>query len=162
MRKLLHYYYDIAWFGTWELVSFAMEVVLLAVRCSFVNLSFKDLVLLAHFLSIAVLALVFFVNHLSLSAAIVTSTTALTVHAGSKHCHLGNHAATFACATLLDSSCLATDTFALSANAFTVNFNLGCLSIVNFFKRDFKWVLHWLALLRSLLLPTAATSAEHL
>ena len=56
---------------TWVLISFAVEHVLLVVRCAFVNISLNYLLLLDDFLTIAVFTLVFFVNYFSLAIAII-------------------------------------------------------------------------------------------
>lgn len=68
---LLNNYDYVACLYTWVLVSFAVEHVLLAVRCALVNISLNNLLLLDDFLTIAVFALVFFVNYFSLAIAII-------------------------------------------------------------------------------------------
>lgn len=110
-----------------------MEVVLLAIRRSLINVSLKYFCLFADLLSVASLALVFFIDDLALSTAIVAMSSALCVHAWSNHLHFVNHATSFARTAFLNSTVLSTFTVALNADALTVHFNFGSLSIVNFF-----------------------------
>jgi hypothetical protein len=62
---------DITCFCTWELISLTMECVLVIVWSALVNGDLDDLLLLAHLLSIASLAFVGFINHFTLSTAII-------------------------------------------------------------------------------------------
>jgi len=57
--------------NSWVLVSLAMEHILLVVRCTLVNLNVYNFLLLDDFLSVAELALVFFVNDFTCSTAVI-------------------------------------------------------------------------------------------
>jgi len=61
----------ITWLHAWELVSFAMEHVLVVVWGSLVDVCFDDFLLFNDLLSIASLALVLLVNYFTLSVALI-------------------------------------------------------------------------------------------
>jgi len=128
---------DITRLGTGELISLSVEDVVVAIRGTLIDLSLDDLLFLDDLLSIANFALVFFVNHFSLTSAIVTRSLRLRVHTGSELDHLGDHTTSLARSTLLDSAFFTTETIASSADSLSVDSNLGLFAIINFFESDF-------------------------
>ena len=86
----------IAWLLVRMLVRLSMENVFFSVWRSLVNDSLQNLLLLNHFLSIAVLALVGLVDLLARPSAVCAWACTLGVHAWTNHRHLSSHAATFA------------------------------------------------------------------
>jgi hypothetical protein len=158
---LLNHDNDVSRLNTRVLISFAVELILLVVRCSLVNLGFKDFLLLDYLFAIASFALIFFINDFALSTAIVARTSRLTVHARTELNHLIDHTTTTAGSTLLHGSVLAAFTLAGTANALAVDSNFGSLASVDLLKSDLKGVHNRLALLGSLLLA-ASSSTKHL
>lgn len=139
-----------------------MEDVVVAVGGALVDFSFNNFLLLDDLLSIASLALVFFVDDLAFTTAVVTRSLGLGVHAGSELDHLGDHTTSLAASALLNSAFFASDTFADGADSLSVDCNLGLLTIINFFERDFEGVLDGLSFLRSLGPSLSATAtSEH-
>jgi len=139
-----------------------MEDVVVAVGGALVDFSFNNFLLLDDLLSIASLALVFFVDDLAFTTAVVTRSLGLGVHAGSELNHLGDHTASLAASALLDSAFFASETVAAGADSLSVDCNLGLLTIINFFERHFEGVLDGLAFLRSLgPLSSATATSEH-
>jgi len=61
----------ITWLHAWELISFAVEGILVVVRGSFVDICFDNLFFFDNLLSIASLALVLLINDFTLSVALV-------------------------------------------------------------------------------------------
>ncbi len=66
-----------------EFISLAMEDVFLTIGSALVDHDLKDLLILDDFLAIAILALVFLINDLALSFAIIAWASTLCVHARS-------------------------------------------------------------------------------
>lgn len=161
MGLLLHNDNDVSGLLARELVSLAVECILLVVGCSLIDFSLEDLLLLNHLFAIAGLALVFLVNDLTLTAAIITGSSGLTVHAGAKHLHFVDHTTSAAGSTLLNGAFLASETIALAANTFAVHGNLGGLTSVDFLEGHFEGVHDGLALLGALLL-LATLASKHL
>lgn len=147
VRLLLHNNDDIAGLSAWELVSFAVERVLAVVWRTLVDRHIDDLLLFVDLLALASLALVGVIDHLALSATIVTRTLRLRVHARSELGHASHHTATTASSTLLNCAFFATEAIALDADALSVDSNLGALSRVDFLKSAFERVHYGLALL---------------
>lgn len=139
-----------------------MEDVVVAVGGALVDFSFNNFLLLDDLLSIASLALVFFVDDLAFTTAVVTRSLGLGVHAGSELDHFGDHTTSLAASALLDSAFFASETVADGADSLSVDCNLGLLTIINFFERDFEGVLDGLSFLRSLGPSLSATAtSEH-
>jgi len=140
-----------------------MEDVVVAVGGALVDFSFNNFLLLDDLLSIASLALVFFVDDLAFTTAVVTRSLGLGVHAGSELNHLGDHTTSLATSALLDSAFFASETVAAGADSLSVDCNLGLLTIINFFERHFEGVLDGLTFLRSLRpsLSRSTTTSEH-
>lgn len=133
VRLLLDNYDDVASLDTRELVGFAVECILLAVRCAFVNFRVDNFFFFYYFLAIAGLALVFVVNDFAFASAVVAGTLGLRVHAWSELLHARYNAAAFTCGALLDSAFFAADTLARCANTFAIDSDLGCFAIVDLF-----------------------------
>ena len=96
VRLFLHDDNNITGFNTWELISFAVEDVLLIVGRTLVNLSVKNFLLLYYFFTITHFAFVLLVYRFALSSAIVARTLRLSVHTWSKLLHTSYHTTTFA------------------------------------------------------------------
>jgi len=136
MGLLLHNNDNITSLSAGVLISLTVEMVSLAVGCTFVDISIDDLLLLLDFLAIAILALVLLVDDFALSTAIVTRLSRLGVVAWSKLLHLSDHAATLTAFTLCDSTVFTALTITLVADALAINSNLGFLAVVYVFERD--------------------------
>lgn len=161
MGLLLSYDNDVTGLLARVLISLSVEGVLVIVGRSFVNDGLKNLLLLADFLSIASLALVLFVDNLTLTTAIFTRSLRLCVHAGPEHRHFHYNTTTFARIALLDSAFLATNAVASSTNALSVDSNLGGLAGVNLFESQLNRVHDRFALLGARLLrSSSSTHAE--
>ena len=121
---------DITGLDIREFISLAMEDVFLTVGSALIDLDLEDLLVLDHFLSIAILALVFLVDDLTLTIAIIAWASTLRVHARSQHLHNSSHTATLAGTARSNCSSFASETIALAANAITVNGNFGLFAII--------------------------------
>jgi hypothetical protein len=160
MGLLLRNDNDITGLHAWELIGLAVEGVLVVVGRSLVDNCFKHLLLFDNLLAIASLALVLLVDNLTLTAALVARALGLTVHARSEHGHFHDHATSLAAIALFDSTFLATNTVASTANALSVYCNLGSLARIDLFKGQFDLVHYGLALFGACLLLSSATHAE--
>jgi hypothetical protein len=69
---LLNNYYDVTCLSTRVLVGLTMECVLAVVRGTFIDFGVNYLFFLNYFFTIAVLALVFFVNYFTFATTIIT------------------------------------------------------------------------------------------
>jgi len=134
---LLHYNNNVTWLDSWVLISLSMENILLVVWCALVNFSFNYFLFLHDFFSVAVLAFVFFIDHLTCTIAIFTRSWRLSVHTRSKLLHPCYHAASFASCALFYSAFFSTLTIAIFANSFSIHCNFGLLTRVYFFQSDF-------------------------
>jgi len=154
---------NITGFLTWELVCLTVESELHIVGSALVDLSVENFLLLCHLFALANLALVGFVDNFTLATAVITWALRLGVHARSKLGHTGDHTLATASSALLDSAFFTSETIARCANAVSVDSNFGRLAIIDLFECAFHWVHDGLALLRSSLLPAAATTSatEH-
>jgi len=114
-----------------EFISFAMEDVFLTIGCTLIDLDLEYLLILDDFLAIAFLALVFLVDDLTLTVAVIAWASALCVHARSQLLHDCSHTATFAGTARSNCSSLASETIALGANAIAVNGNFGRFAIID-------------------------------
>jgi hypothetical protein len=162
MGLLLNNYNHVASLSSGELVSFAVESVLLPIGCSFVDFSLKDLLFLGDLLAIAGLALVLLIDDLTLSIAVITTTSRLRVHTGSKLLHFGYLTATSASATLLNGTFFTTLTSARLANSLTIDSNLGLLTHEDLFECHFQRVLHGLHLFGTGIGSSTTAHTEHL
>lgn len=93
---LFHNDDHIAGLATRVLVGLTMESVLLVVRRALINLSLQNFLLLLDLLTIAVLALVSFINDLTSATAFIARASRLRVHAGTEHYHFVDHTTTIA------------------------------------------------------------------
>ena len=132
MRLFLNNNNNVTWFHARELISLAVENILGSVSSTFIHFSFDNFFLLNNFFAVASLTFIFFIDDLTLATAIVTRSLRLTVHAWTKHLHLGNLASAFACATLLNCTFLTSLALALATDSFAVHCNFSWFSNVNF------------------------------
>jgi hypothetical protein len=95
------------------LVGFTMEHVLLTIGCTLVNLDLDNLLFFGNFFAVAGLALVLFVDDLTLTLALVAGASALRVHARSKLLHHSPHTFALASGASHYSTALATEAIAL-------------------------------------------------
>jgi len=126
---------NITWLNTWILISLAMESILVIVGGAFVDFSFQYFLLFYYLLAIADFAFIFIVDDLTCATTFIARALGLTVHAGSEHSHLHDHASTFTSIALLNGAFLATYTITSYANTLSVDCNFCCLSRVDFFER---------------------------
>jgi len=150
---------NITSFHAWVLICLAMELVLIVVWCSFVNLDLNDLLFFAHLLSIASLTFVLFVNYFTFSTAIIARSLRLCVHSRSKLLHSDHHSSSLTSAAFLYCSIFASLAIALCTQALSVDSNFGILSTVDLFEGQLHWMHHWFSLLwASILLSSHSTS----
>lgn len=121
---------DVARLNIRVFISLSVEDILLTVGSALVNLNLKDFLILDDLLAIASLALVFFIDDLTFALAIVAWTSALRVHARSKHLHDSPHAAALASTARSDCTGLTTEALALVADSVTVDGDFGRLAVV--------------------------------
>ena len=163
VRLFLNHDHDVTWFLARVLISLAVEHILSSVSGAFVYLSFDNFFLLDNFFSIASLTFIFFVDDFTLATAVITRSLGLTVHAWTKHLHLGDLASAFAGAALLNCTVLASLALALATDSLAVHSNFGCLSTVNFLQSYLQGVHYGLAFLRARWSTLATSShAKHL
>jgi len=163
VRLFLNHDHDVTWFLAGVLISLTVEHILGSVSGAFVNLSFDNFFLLDNFFSITSLAFIFFVDDFTLATTVITRSLGLTVHAWTKHLHLGDLASAFAGAALLNCTFLASLALALATDSLAVNSNFGCLSTVNFLQSHLQGVHYGLAFLRARWSTLATSShAKHL
>lgn len=122
---------DITGLDIREFISLAMEDVFLTVGSALIDLDLEYLLILDDFLAIAFLALVFLVDDLTLTVAVIAWASTLRVHARSQHLHDSPHTATLAGTARSNCSSLASETIALGANAIAVNGNFGRFAIID-------------------------------
>lgn len=87
-----------------ELISLTVESVLLVVGGTLINRSLKDFLLLVNFLTIASFTFVGFIDFLTGTTAVITSTSGLRIHTRAKHLHLVNLTTAIATTALLNST----------------------------------------------------------
>lgn len=125
----------IARFNIRNFVSLAVDSVSLAIGCSFVNFNFQGFGLLFDFLPCTHFAHFRWVDTLALSAALVTRSCPLGVHARSELHHDGSHSLTFApFAGNHCSSVSSTNAIALSADSMSLELDFELFAIVKVFK----------------------------
>ena len=134
VRLLLDNNDNVSWLHTWVFISLTMEYVLLVVRCTLIDLSLNDFLLLDNFLSFAGLALVLLINDFALTTAVIAGTLRLAIHPRTDHSHFHNLTTTLARSALLDSTFFATFAITFSADTFTIDSYFSALATVNFFK----------------------------
>jgi hypothetical protein len=159
MGNLLDLHYHIAWLDIRHLVALSMDGILLSVRRSLVHLYLQLLLFVFDLLSVAGLALLGWVDALSLAIALVTGSSPLTVHAWSQLHHHGSHALSFAALASDDSlSVSAPHSVALSTDSLSFYLELKFLPVVQILQSHFHYLgegFHLLLGLTTALLPSS-------